>query len=332
MSIVPDRLYHMGGVPVGETVNPTFGDIWWVDGTNGKSNGDGLTPENAFDTVQAAVTAQLADTTSLGDVIYIMPGTYAEAVIATTFTKAQLIGATCGGEPKAVIITNTAGHALCVGEDATWTTTMNNAALRNICFYTASASNREYAAVRIDTIQNSIIDRCQFLGNYQDSGANITTVGLQLGPLTGSYNSFHEHSTISNNEFGTSGARAKEVDTAIRVGADSVTTPANTGFSDIKIVNNLIIAEHYGIRLHAGASSCGGSLIGGNHFHSHQGGGGVNVGIITHAGSTDLLMMIHDNRGNVHSQFASGFPTKNQIGNFISVADANAVGLYPPAS
>lgn len=332
MSIVPDRLYHMGGIPVGETVNPTFGDILWVDGTNGSASGDGLTPESAFNTVQLAVTAQLADTTLLGDVIYIMPGTYAEAVVATTFTKAQLIGATCGGESKSVIITNTAGHAFVAGADASYTTTMNNAALRNICFYTASGSNREYAAVRIDTIQNSIIDNCKFLGNYQAGSGSITTVGLQLGPFTVGKWSFHERSTISNCEFGTSGARAKEVDTAIRVGAAAETTPAGTGFSDMKIVNNLIVAEHYGIQLYVGASSCGGSLIGGNHFHSHQGGGGVNVGIITHAGITDLLMMIHDNRGSVHTSFASGFPTKNQVGNFISVADANAVGLYPPAS
>ena len=332
MSVIPDRLYHMGGVPVGSGgENPIFGEVWFVDGTNGSTSGDG-SPGYPFSTVQLAVTKQIAGTSGLGDVIYIMPGTYSEAVIASVFNKAQLIGATCGGEPKAVIIHNSAGHAFVAGADATYTTTMNNSALRNITFYSPGSSNREYAAVRIDTIQNSVIDNCKYLGNYQDSSANITTVGLQLGPLTGTYNSFHEHCTISNNWFGTSGARAKEVDTALRVGADSVTTPAGTGFSDMLIVNNKIIAEHYGIRLHVGASSCGGSLIGGNTFHSHQGGGGVNVAIKTHAASTDLLMMIHENRGNCHTAFASGFPTKNQVGNLISVTDANAVGLYPPAS
>ena len=333
MSVIPDTLYHRGGVPVGggAGTNPIFGDVYIVDATNGTANGDG-SPDLPFSTVQLAITAQIADTSALGDVIYVMPGTYSEAVVASVFNKAQLIGATCGGEPKAVIIHNSAGHAFVAGADESYTTSMNNSGLRNICFYTPLTSNQEYAAVRIDTIQNSVIDNCQFLGNYQDSAANITTVGLQLGPLTVGKWSFHEHSTISNNEFGTSGARAKEVDTAIRAGAAAETTPAGTGFSDIKIINNLIIAEHYGIQLYVGASSCGGSLIGENHFHSHQGGGGVNVAIRTEAGSTDLLMMIHDNRGNCHTAFASGFPTKNQVGNLISVADANAVGLYPPAS
>lgn len=328
----PGGLFQYGGVPVPMDDSPSFGNVFFVDGTNGNDRYPGDTPNGALATVDEATTQQIANTGSLGDIIYVLPGTYSEAVTAATFNKAKLLGVTCGGMTRAVTIHNSAGHALAVGADVTYTTTMNYSAIRNICFLTASTSNTEYAAVRIDTIQNSIIDNCKFLGNYQAGAGSITTVGLQLGCVTAGDNSFHEHSQISHCYFGTSGARAKEVDTAIRVGGDTVTTPAGTGFSDMYIIDNIICAEHYGIRMHVGPSSCGGSLIARNHMHSHQGGGGINVAIITHAATTDLLMMIHENRVNCHSQFAAGFPAKNQIGNLVSIADANAVGLYPPAS
>ena len=331
MTVAPDGLYQYGGVPVPMDDSPSFGEVFFVDGTNGDDGFTGGTPGDAFETVDEALEQVILQTTSLGDVVYVLPGTYSEGVSVATFNKAKLIGVTCGGMSRAVTIHNSAGHALAIGADVTYTTTMNYSAIRNICFYTAGTSSTELAAVRIDTIQNSIIDNCKFLGNYQDSSANITTVGLQLGCMTAGDNSFHEHSQISRCYFGTSGARAKEVDTAIRVGGDTVTTPAGTGFSDMYIIDNVIVAEHYGVRLHVGPSSCGGSLIARNHIHSHQGGGGVNVALITHGGSTDLLMMIHDNKVNCHTQFASGFPSKNQIGNLVSITDANAVGLYPPA-
>ena len=332
MTTAPDGLFQFGGVPVVVDDSPSFGDVWFVDGTNGSVGGSGDQPGDAISTVQLGVTAQLAEATALGDIIYVLPGTYSEAVIASTMTKLKLVGVTCGGEAHAVIIHNSAGSALVIGTDVDYTTTMINSALRNICFYTSSTSNTEFPAVRIDTIQRSIINNCKFLGNSQHGAGSITTVGLQLGPLTTTYHSFHEHSTISNCKFGTSGARAKEVDTAIRLGADTVTSPAGNGFSDMFIIDNIIVAEHYGIRLHAGASSCGGSLIARNHMHSHQGGGGVNVAIHTHAGTEDTLMMIHDNRVNCHTSFAASFATKSQIGNLVSVTDQNAVGQYPPAS
>ena len=177
MSIVPDRLYHSGGIPVDSGTNPTFGKVWWVDGTNGSTSGPGDTPDTAFNTVQLAVTAQIADTSSLGDVIYVMSGTYSEAVVASVFNKVQLIGAVLGNTAKGVIIYNSAGHALEVGADTTYNNSMINSTLRNLTFYTPASSNQELAAVRIDTIQQSVIDNCFFLGNYNAGGANITSVG-----------------------------------------------------------------------------------------------------------------------------------------------------------
>lgn len=75
MSIAPDMLYHMGGVPVmsGVYSNP-WGTHYFVDGTNGNDNNSGKTPGTAKATIQSAVTASTADTASRGDVIYINPG------------------------------------------------------------------------------------------------------------------------------------------------------------------------------------------------------------------------------------------------------------------
>lgn len=332
MTTAPDRLYHSGGIPVDSGPSPIFGKVWWVDATNGSTSGPGDTPDTAYSTVQLAVTAQIAGTSSLGDVIYVMPGTYSEAVVASVFNKAQLIGATCGGNPKAVIIHNSAGHALEIGADTTYNSSMVNSALRNLTFYTPASSNQELAAVRIDTIQQSIIDNCYFLGNYNASGV-MTTVGLQLGNTDVGHNSFHEFSTISNCRFGTAGPGNKEVDTAIRVGDDGVTTPAGTGFSSMEIIYNQIMAEDYGIRLGTGGGSCGGSRIAWNVFHSHQGGGGINIPIRSDTeDGDDYLMGVHDNRVNYLTAWISRFATRNIHNNTVSIDSANPVGQYPPAS
>jgi hypothetical protein len=302
---------------------------YYVDGTDGKDSYSGKSWEGAFKTIQKAITTQIADTNAKGDRIWIAPGTYSEAIVAPTLTKVELIGATCGGEAKAVIINNTAGHALCVGEDDTWTSTMVNSAIRNITFYTPSASSQELAAVRIDTMVSSVIDNCKFLGNYNASGV-MTTIGLQLGCLSDANNSFHEFGTISNCEFGSSGSGNKEVDTAIRVGSFSVTTLVNTGFKHMKIVNNLIRAEDMGIQLGCGAGSCGGSEIRGNSIHSHQGGGGVNVAVQSMAeDGTDMLMMIIGNNVNYKSHGFHNFETRNLHRNTVSIDNVDPIGLYP---
>ena len=333
MTTAPDRLFHSGGIPVDSGTNLVFGKVWWVDGTNGSTSGPGDTPDTAFNTVQLAVTAQIADTSSLGDVIYVMSGTYSEAVVASVFNKVQLIGAVLGNTAKGVIIYNSAGHALEVGADTTYNNSMINSALRNLTFYTPASSNQELAAVRIDTIQQSVIDNCFFLGNYNAGGANITSVGLQLGNTTVGHNSFHEFSTISRCRFGTAGPGNKEVDTAIRVGDDGVTTPHGTGFSSMEIVDNQIMAEHYGIRLGTGGSSCGGSRIAYNVFHSHQGGGGINVAIISNStNGDDTFMGVHDNKVNYKTAWLTNFDTRNIHNNTVSIDNANPVGQYPPAA
>jgi len=71
MSIAPDLLMHLGGVPVGvNRLSEIFaaGNIWFVDGTDGNDNHDGKTPGTAFALPSTAVAAA-----SREGIIYIRP-------------------------------------------------------------------------------------------------------------------------------------------------------------------------------------------------------------------------------------------------------------------
>jgi len=79
MSTFPDGLYQYGGQPVGPLFASPWSTVRFVDGANGNDNNSGLKPDEAFDTIQAAVTAS-----GRGDVIYVRPQAY---VVGTGFTR-----------------------------------------------------------------------------------------------------------------------------------------------------------------------------------------------------------------------------------------------------
>lgn len=329
---VDDNIDFRGTVRgAGDGIMRPYGALdFYVDGTDGRDERSGKSWNGAFKTVQKAITTQIAQTNAKGDIIWIAPGSYNEAIVAPTLTKVQLIGATCGGESSAVKIYSTSGHALCVGTDVTYTTTMANSAIRNITFLTPSGTNVELAAVRIDTMQMSIINNCKFLGTFVAPTGQDITVGLQIGCLHGGKYSFHEYGTISNCEFGTNGPRTQQVDVGIRVGARNVETPASTGFKAMKIIDNIICAEHSGIKLGTGASSCGGTLIARNTIQSHTGGTGPYLGIWTVAQNPDdELCMIHDNRICAKNDAIGNFKACNVQGNIVSIDSGDPQGELP---
>jgi len=95
------------GAPVfgGGNMAPIFGNMYKVDGTNGSDDNSGKM-DSPKKTIQAAVTLQIAERTGLGDVIWVMPGTYAESITGD-LTQCKLMGY----HPFAVRVTPSASHA-----------------------------------------------------------------------------------------------------------------------------------------------------------------------------------------------------------------------------
>ena len=96
------------GVPVESlalALSP-FGDVWYVDGTNGvDATNDGKTPDTAYAILDKARTSSAA-----GDIIIIAPGTYTQTAAAQPLTpKARQVWiAAVQGYRPTVIITGTA--------------------------------------------------------------------------------------------------------------------------------------------------------------------------------------------------------------------------------
>ena len=331
MTMVLDGLEQWGGVPVGSQAAypaPIFGTHWFVDGTNGRDGNPGTSKMEPLQTIQAAVTAQIAYTTGLGDVIWIMPGTYAETVYAPTLTNVQLIGV--GVSADAVTIAPTDGHALLVGVDSSATATMTNSALRNITFLTPSTSNTEYAAATVGYMLKSVIEGCKFKGTTIatfEGGANVT-IGLQIGNMTATQWEFHEHSRISGCEFTCNAGRNTELSLSILVGDVAKTYPVEKGFKSMIIEDCLIAAFDRAIMLGTGPTSCGGSVIRRNVITSHQGGIGPNVGIQSTGASTDLLCLIVDNKITAINDCIANFSNCNTINNITAVGGGDPADEY----
>jgi len=260
MTTFGDRLFELGGVPVtggNAQSHPVFGKVWFVDGTNGSDSNDGLTPTRAFATIQAAVTEQIANTTSLGDIIYVFPGSYAESVTGN-LTKVQIIGLDCGGAAHAASIRPTAGSAY-NGE-------MMEAAFRNIMFLSSSSSVKTLPAVLIGYMGYSVIDNCLFIGR---DGTCVT--GLQLGPEADNATAAKcDYSAITNNVFSTFFGQAQSFQYGIRLGSTTSTNAAVKQMWHSLIANNRIMATTTGIHLGCGDGKMDGTVIDGNYIHSME--------------------------------------------------------------
>lgn len=262
MTTYGDRLYELDGVPVGGAANnqahPIFGQIWFVDGTNGSNSNDGLTPTTAFGTIQKAVTTQIAQTNSLGDVIYVFPGSYTESVTGN-LTRVQVIGLDCGGAAHAASIRPASSYS--------YTGEMMESAFRNIMFLSPSSSNKTLPAVLLEYSGYSVIDNCLFIGR----DATCIT-GLQLGPeADNSTVAKFDYSRITNNVFSSFfGASSQFVYGIKHSNASSVSTPSAKQMWHSLIANNRIMAKTTGIHLGCGAGKIDGTVIENNYIHSME--------------------------------------------------------------
>lgn len=265
------------------------------------------------------------------DVVLVAPGTYAETVYQANMFNKALLG--CGPSPDAAIIAPTDGHALLVGVEGTAALTMSNSIIKNMTFKTPSTSNTTWAALGIAYITNSVIEDCKFMGTTTTGYTTSATIGLQIGNRTETPWEFSERNRISRCYFGTQGSRLQELGVGILVGAYASAAPAHRGFSSNIIEDCILGCYDSGIYLGTGSSSCGGTIIRRNTITGHQGGTGVNIGIISLASDgVDTMTMINDNRITAISDAISNFNIWNTQGNIIAIGGGSPVGELPVSS
>lgn len=168
-------------------IRPTTGNIWFVD-SGVASEGNGLSPESAFNTLNEAVSAATA---SNGDIIYVMEG-HAETISAAAgvdISKAGLTVIGLGSQGLRPTFTFTAAAStFAIGADNTW--------VENLLFR-ADFTNGVTAGVDIDsshsgvTFKNcewrSIVNTKEFLigATIAENANDVTFDGCLFYEVTG---------------------------------------------------------------------------------------------------------------------------------------------------
>lgn len=302
-----------------DNVNPpAFGNYYYVDATNGTDGeNSGTTVDKPFKTIQAAITAQIADASALGDVIYVLPGTYAETLTGA-LTKVQLIGVGA----NQVIVAPTDSNA--------YTGAINDSTISGIQFRTPSTSNVTYAALAATDLIGSRITDCIFSGTTDPTSVAVGTVGIRIGAETDGTWEMMLNSRIDNNRFIENAGRTTALSIGICFGnVDDTDNNATRVFRHSIIDHNLIAAEFYGIKLNTANANNNGAVIDSNWIHSQQGGaGGVGVGI-GQTVETDALTLVTNNRISAASDAIENFSTANVQGNIVSNGADAAVAELP---
>lgn len=316
MTMVLDGLEQWGGVPVGSQAaypTPLFGTHWFVNGATGKGSDDnpGTSKLEPMATIQAAVTAQIAYPSGIGDVIWVTPGTYVESIVGD-LVNASIIGT--GVSPGAVQITPESSYA--------YNGKMTNAALRNMQFVSPSSSSKELAAVFIDCdMEYSVIDNCHIFGAHADC-----VVGLQIGePDTADTWEAMLSVQITNNLIG--GGGTKGFDEAINLFAsDSTSNDAKKWTGRCLISGNRLYAHQYGIRINTHTTNNRNTVFSYNTIGNDANWTGPIYGIRM-TGGTDISGAVasYNSIGAVTTGIA-GFQTATVIGNIIATNGANPTG------
>jgi len=327
MTTFGDQVKQFGGAPVGEPIRPIMGEAFFVDGTNGSDSNDGRSPSAAKATITAGIALQTANSTGLGDAIYVFPGTYAESITGT-MTDVSLIG--LGPTPSGVKVKPTASYAYTGG--------LVRARVENMSFWSPSTSNLGYAAFYATygsgaaSMSGSVINNCLFMGANASS-----TVGLQIGAkAAASVWEGMADSVVSNCGFYAGGAQTTEFTTAIMMFAgDSTAQQAKKAAYRCQIRDNTIYAETNGIKLCLNSTNLHGCVISGNKIRSHQT-YGPTFGIKCNyaAGSGDNTAMVIGNNICVPGggDAIYGFRTWEVQGNIVAVGTGTPAGESPAMS
>ncbi len=282
----------------------SFGNVYFVDGTNGLDGNNGSN-ESPWKTIQKAITYQIANTTGLGDIIYIMPGTYAESLTGA-LTNVSLIGV---GWPLVAIAPTTSNA---------YVGAVTDSVIKGIQFLEPTAASSVTSAVSASSLRGSIISDCAFTGKTGTQGST----GLRVGIDASAASEAMFQSVITRNVFDQSGGRTKEWACGISVGPYNVLTDAATRvFAFSEISYNQIWSEEHGISLITNAGN-GGGIIKNNIIGSRQNTGGSGAGIYHTGDSDDILSKVIDNRITCVTDAIQGFTTGNVQGNIVSLNGA----------
>jgi len=182
MTTFGDMVYQFGGVPIGGGLPLFIGNdsinYYFVDVTNGKSSNSGLRPDQALNTIAAAVTKVNArigwsnTRWSTNDVIVVAPGVYAENLTALPY------GATLWGLGDAFDLDGQRGVTIKPASGSPVdVTSCINMRIHNICFHAPTDSGTE-VLFQADNFNRNVVTDCVFTGV---AGGSPTTVkGLEI--------------------------------------------------------------------------------------------------------------------------------------------------------
>lgn len=307
----PNGISSMGVPMMGNAGhNICLGKIWFVNGTSGSDGNNGELPTQAFKTIQKAITTQIAQTSSLGDIIYVAAGNYLGEELSGNLTKVSIVG----------LSTDYPWGAVIVGpEDASaYTGDMNNAMFKNICFMSPGTSSKTLPAVHLGNMRYSVIEDCHFMGRDP-----TCITGLQIGPETDVATTVHmDYCIIRRNHIGTWMGSASEFANGIKLGTIGGTTgDGNHICNGTKIEYNDIYALTYGIALNVAVDTADHTIIRGNVIDSVATANGcAQVGIYV---ENSAKVMIVNNRVNADDGIEAG-SSMRILGNIVANAGAPA--------
>ena len=226
---------------------PSHGDVYFVDGTNGSDANGGKDPSDAYATIQKAVTRQIAVASGLGDVIYVLPGTYTESITGN-LTNCKLIGY----HPFACRVSPTDGHA--------YSGNLHNAMVTGFMFDNGTSTNQDYAAFRSTTIEDSVITNCLF---GKQGGEDAHSVGFMVGTYTSAATTTYFHRSIFayNQILANGGGNTFDYGFGLCSGSGDLTNANSRTMWNSRIEHNIISGRRMGIRIIGNHNGSYGTII-----------------------------------------------------------------------
>jgi len=310
------------GIPMvggGNSSFTGFGNTYFVDATYGNDLHDGTSLESAFATIQAAVTAQIANTKGQGDTIFVLPGTYTESITGN-LTSCRLIGY----HPFSVRVTPTASHA--------YSGNLHDALITGIMFDSPTTTNLDYAAVRFTSVQDSVITNCMF---GKQGGATENSVGVMFGTYaTGTSTVSFHRSVFSNNQIlNNGGGNCFYYGLVMGSGSGDATNANSRTMWNSRIENNIINGSEQGIRLISNSGGSFGTIIKDNVIAGSPLDNGETLGtgiyFLDDTAAQYARIWVIKNYVFAQDDAIAGFAPAMTMGNIVSVGNA---GSETPAS